>query len=94
MAVISSIEEKVFSEIFRKMKDGMPIPKTFIAENIVQPSRTTDCQFAENTGSLAMPNRPCKGNKIICHHVDNDGMVTYAKLCNHANCKFYKKVDN
>ena len=86
----SNITPEAFTEIFRKMKSGIPIPKTFITENIVTPSRTTNCQFAEDTGSLAMSNRPCKGNRIICHHPQNDGMVTYAKLCNRANCKFYE----
>ena len=90
----SNVTPESFSEIFRKMKEGTPIPKTFIQERTVKTGKRTDCQFAEDTGSLAMPNRPCKGNKIICHHPDNDGMITYAKLCNHANCKFYKKVDN
>ena len=90
----SNTTPESFSEIFRKMKSGMPIPKTFIQERTVKTGKTTDCQFAKDTGSIAMPNRPCKGNKIICHHANNNGMVTYAKLCNHANCKFYKKVDN
>lgn len=85
----SNTTKEKFSEIFRKMKEGTPIPKTFIQERTVKTGKTTDCQFAEDTGSLAMPNRPCKGNKIICHHPDNDGMVTYAKLCNIANCKLY-----
>lgn len=88
--IYSNVTKEAFSEIFRKMKEGTPIPKTFIQERIVKSGKTTDCQFAEDTGKLAMQNRPCKGNKIICHHPDNDGMVTYAKLCNKANCKFYE----
>ena len=87
----SNVTNKAFTEIFQKMKEGTQIPKTFIKERIVKIGKTTDCNFAEDTGTLAIANRPCKGNKIICRHPDNDGMVTYAKLCNHANCKFYKK---
>lgn len=88
----SNVTQEEFSEIFRKMKEGKPIPKAFINQRIVKPSRTTDCKHAEDTGTLAIANRPCKGNRIICHHPETDGTVTYAKLCNHANCKFYQAI--
>ena len=87
----SNITQEDFSKLFKKAKEKNIDAITLAKKHVVKPSRTTDCQFAEDTGSLAMPNRPCKGNRIICHHADNDGMVTYAKLCNHANCKFYIK---
>ena len=62
----------------------------FSKNNIEKPVKNDCiCQFAEDTGSLAISGRPCKGNKIICHHPENDGMNTYAKFCNQENCKYY-----
>lgn len=89
MAIISTVAPEIFSEIFRKMKENQPVPESVLRKNVIKPGKTTDCKFAEDTGTLAIQNRPCKGNKIICHHPDNDGMMTYAKLCNKPNCKFY-----
>ena len=90
MMLYSNITPEDFSIVFKKAKEKHVDAITLVNKHVVNPSRTTDCQFAEDTGKLAIQNRPCKGNRIICHHPDNDGMVTYAKLCNRANCKFYE----
>lgn len=89
----SNVTPGVFSEFFQKVKANQTISEVYIKQNIVKSGKTTDCKHAEDTGRLAFERIPCKGNKIICHHPDNDGMVTYAKLCNRANCKFYRSKE-
>ena len=88
----SNVTKEEFSEIFRKMKEGKPVPRDIAVKVTTRTAGTVTCRFAEDTGSLALITRPCKGNRIICHHPEMDGNITYAKICNQANCRYYQDI--
>lgn len=46
------------------------------------------CRFLEDTGELAFPSAPCRGNRVICRKLD--GYVTYRQACHPNLCKFYE----
>ena len=56
--------------------------------------RNKNCQFAEDTGKIALPHRPCRGNKIICHHPDLFGFFFTEKQCSPLWCKYYRKQED
>ena len=51
--------------------------------------RETLCAFAADTGELAFPNFPCRGNRVECRRT---GLATYAAACRPDNCKNYKET--
>ena len=46
------------------------------------------CAYARDTGEMAFPAFPCRGNRIKC---GKSGVVTYAANCRggSGNCKYY-----
>ena len=50
---------------------------------------STSCRYAEDTGELAFPAAPCRGNRIICHKIE--GHTSYTKACTPEKCKYYEE---
>ena len=55
--------------------------------NATEPSPSTACRYAEDTGEKAFPAAPCRGNRIICHKIE--GHTSYTKACTPEKCKYY-----
>ena len=44
------------------------------------------CAFARDTGEVAFPAFPCRGNRVECAKT---GLTSYAAKCRGGNCKYY-----
>lgn len=60
-----------------------PYENALIATKVLLP-----CRYLEDTGELAFPSAPCRGNRVICRKLD--GYVTYRQACTPSRCKFYE----
>ena len=48
------------------------------------------CKYAMDTGEVAFPAAPCRGNRIICQHPENAGFISYTKQCKKESCLFFE----
>ena len=46
-------------------------------------------KYAKDTGEIAFPAAPCRGNRILCQHPKNTGFVSYTKQCRKESCLFF-----
>ena len=72
----STVSESFFKEKLKKEKEK---------------EKTDRCKFAVDTGKLALPHRPCKGNLIICHHEENFLERSFVKQCSPVWCKYFTR---
>ena len=47
----------------------------------------TRCRYMQDTGQLAFPERPCKGNKVQCQLFPE--LSLYTSICKPHKCKYY-----
>lgn len=50
----------------------------------------TKCKYAKDTGEVAFPAAPCRGNRIICQHEKNKQFVSYTRQCRKERCLFFE----
>ena len=51
--------------------------------------RPAPCKHATIQNELAIPNRPCKGRKVICLCEENPADDVYEAICRPEKCKFF-----
>lgn len=66
-------------------KENRHMPKWIL--NIRKPET---CKYASDTGEVAFPAAPCRGNRIICQHPANAGFISYTKQCRKERCLYYE----
>lgn len=90
MSTYSNVTPEQMAEILANMAKTkkLEVPKHIEIKNAVSPTSPL-CKFAEDTGEIAFPRAPCRGNKIICRKID--GHVSFTKACNIQYCKYFEK---
>lgn len=60
-----------------------------LEKSLRPPEPPKRCKYAQDTGEIAFPAAPCRGNRIICQYPENAGFVSYTKQCRKATCLFF-----
>lgn len=79
--IVSNIRIADMKKIVSALAANLPPPED------VKPRRAgVLCAFARDTGELAFPAFPCRGNRVECEKI---GVSSYAAKCRGGNCKYY-----
>lgn len=84
--ILTNISETEINEKISLLMQGIEVATPPLKIN-----RSTGCVFAEDTGVIAFPSIPCRGNKIRCRHPGNADFVSFAAMCREDKCKYYKR---
>lgn len=62
-------------------------------KQLQEPKKLYPCKHGEVTDKR-VPNRPCFGCVVICHHPEYDGIMSSQRGCRPTKCKFYEAKED